>query len=54
MKKFTLVQSVSDMWKAGVYPLAIIIAVFSGIWPYIKLIMMMACWTINEKYLSFK
>ncbi len=38
---FGLINSVTDMWKAGVYPLSILIAFFSGIWPYVKLIMML-------------
>jgi hypothetical protein len=33
---FTLANSVRDMWNAGVYPLAVLIAVFSGGWPYLK------------------
>ena len=38
---FGLVNSVTDMWEAGVYPLSILIAFFSGIWPYLKLILML-------------
>ncbi len=38
---FGLINSVTDMWKAKVYPLSILIAFFSGIWPYVKLIMML-------------
>lgn len=41
---FSLVSSVRDMWNAGTYPLAIIVAVGSGIWPYVKLAVMLACW----------
>ena len=29
-----------------VYPLALLILVFSGIWPYAKLVMMLCCWFI--------
>jgi len=32
LKNFNLINSVRDMWDAGVYPLAILIAGFSGIW----------------------
>jgi len=42
--KFTLMNSVEDMWNAKAYPLALLIALMSGIWPYIKLVMMGACW----------
>ena len=38
---FGLINSVTDMWKAKVYPLSILIAFFSGIWPYLKLILML-------------
>jgi hypothetical protein len=41
---FTLKSTVHDMWKAKVYPLALIIAVFSGAWPYAKVLLMMFCW----------
>ena len=37
---FGLINSVKDMWEAEVYPLSIIIALFSGIWPYLKLVLM--------------
>ncbi|KNC46631.1 uncharacterized protein AMSG_03068 [Thecamonas trahens ATCC 50062] len=43
---FTLANSVHDMWEAGVYPLALLIAVFSGAWPYLKLLMMLGAWLI--------
>ena len=35
---FSLVNSVEDMWKAGLYPLSILIAIFSGVYPYVKLL----------------
>jgi hypothetical protein len=41
---FTLANSVHDMWVAGVYPLSLIIAVFSGCWPYVKLLAMLVVW----------
>jgi len=42
------------MWHAGVYPLALLIAVFSGSWPYIKLLMMLFCWLIPPARFSEK
>ena len=54
LKEFKLADSVSDMWKAGVYPLSLLIAVFSGAWPYIKLILVMIVWTIEERRLTFR
>jgi len=38
---FGLINSVKDMWEAGVYLLSVIVALFSGIWPYLKLILML-------------
>jgi hypothetical protein len=32
------------MWDAGVYPLSVLIAVLSGAWPYLKLLLIGACW----------
>jgi hypothetical protein len=42
--QFTLAGSVHDAWHAGVYPLSLLIALLSGIWPYVKLMLMLACW----------
>ena len=47
-------NSVKDMWDAGVYPLSLLIAVFSGAWPYIKLLAMLICWITPEIKLSYK
>ena len=41
---FTLVNSVRDMWQAKVYPLSMLIAVFSGFWPHCKLLLLLVCW----------
>ena len=56
---FTLANSVHDMWVAGVYPLSLVIAIFSGAWPYAKLLSMLAVWLVpmksklREKVLTF-
>ena len=49
---FSLANSIRDMWNAGVYPLSIFIALFSGTWPYVKLIMMLYCWVMPVRWLS--
>ena len=49
---FGLINSVRDMWKAGVYPLSIIVAVFSGIWPYLKLVLMFISFILPASILS--
>ena len=50
--EFTLFNSVSDFWKSKAYWLAIIIAICSGIWTYLKLIMMMCLWWVPPRRLS--
>ena len=49
---FGLINSVRDMWKAGVYPLSIIVALFSGIWPYLKLALMLISFCIPASLFS--
>ena len=41
---FSLLNSIHDMWTAGVYPLALLIAVFSGLWPYVKFSLLLFSW----------
>jgi len=42
------------MWTAGVYPLSILVAFFSGIWPYLKVVLMILCWFLPKKIFSEK
>lgn len=49
---FSLISSVKDMWDGGVYALAWLIIIFSGCWPYIKLLMMLGCWYAPTSVLS--
>jgi hypothetical protein len=51
---FALTNSVHDMWEAKVYPLALLIAVFSGAWPYLKILLLLACWWIPTQRMSAK
>lgn len=43
---FGLLGTVVSMWEAKVYPLAILVAFLSGLWPYIKLLSMACCWIL--------
>jgi hypothetical protein len=52
LKDFTLLGSIEDMWNGGAYPLAVLIAFFSGVWPYIKLLTMLLCWLTPTCVLS--
>jgi hypothetical protein len=49
---FSLGNSVHDMWEAEVYPLAVMILLFSGVWPYVKLGLMLCCWIAPLQKLS--
>mmetsp|Transcript_48867 Transcript_48867/g.95541 ORF Transcript_48867/g.95541 Transcript_48867/m.95541 type:complete len:1422 (+) Transcript_48867:209-4474(+) len=37
----SLANTVADMWTAKVYPLSVLIALLSGVWPYVKLLAML-------------
>jgi hypothetical protein len=50
--EFGLTNSIEDMWEAKVYSLALLIAIFSCIWPQVKLIMMLFAWMLPESRLS--
>ncbi|CAD7974141.1 unnamed protein product [Amoebophrya sp. A25] len=41
---FTLGNSVSDMWNAKCYAFAVAILLFSGVWPYLKLFVVLISW----------
>ena len=49
---FGLINSVKDMWEAGVYPLSIIVALFSGVWPYLKLVLMLISFVLPSSLFS--
>lgn len=34
------------------YPLALVVAIFSGAWPYVKLLLMLWCWLATARQLS--
>lgn len=42
------------MWDAKVYVLAVLIAFFSGAWPYVKLACMAVCWVAPTGVLSIR
>jgi len=50
--EFSMARSTVDMWSAGGHGLAIIILVFSGIWPYTKQLMTLAVWFLPTDRLS--
>ena len=49
---FTLGNSVRDMWNSEVYALSLLIGVFSGAWPYLKLLLLLFCWAAPVRWLA--
>ena len=49
---FGLVTTVGAMWEAKAYVLAFLVALFSGIWPYVKLIGLLMWWLRSQAMLS--
>lgn len=41
---FSLFHTAQQMLDAQVYPLYLLVVMFSGVWPYVKLILLMVCW----------
>jgi hypothetical protein len=48
---FALGNSMCEMWKAEIYPLALLIALLTGVWPYVKLCLMGFCWFAPRRML---
>jgi hypothetical protein len=42
--QFSLGNTIAELYGAGIYPLLFLVVVFSGIWPYAKLIWMLYIW----------
>ena len=42
--EFSVVNTTSDIWEAGGKPLAILIGLFSGVWPYTKQLITFVLW----------
>ena len=52
--KFGLAVTVREMWEAGVYYLAVLIAFFTGGWPYVKMAVMLLAWILPSSVLSIE
>ena len=48
---FSLWSTMSEMAQAGVYLLMLLILFCSGVWPYVKLILMLCCWVVSTRRL---
>jgi hypothetical protein len=51
---FSFFGSIKDIWDAKLYYIAVLIFILSGIWPYVKLILMILCWTLPINRLQIK
>ena len=49
---FGLINSIREMCKAGVYFLALVVALFSGFWPYLKLLLMLISFVLPTSILN--
>lgn len=49
---FSLSGTVRDMWDAKTYFIAVLIAFFSGCWPYVKLLVLLVAWVVPSNRLS--
>jgi hypothetical protein len=50
--EFSMARSTIDIWRAGGHELAILILVFSGIWPYTKLLITLWLWFTSPSNVS--
>ena len=50
---FSLYETAKAMWQARIFALFLLVIVFSGIWPYVKLILMLLCWIRPPRYSWF-
>ena len=47
---FSLGNTISEMYHSRVYALMLLILIFSGVWPYLKLVLMLLAWVIPSKF----
>ena len=50
--EFSVVNTTSDIWEAGGKPLAILIGLFSGVWPYTKQLITFVLWFAPPRKVS--
>eukprot|EP00043_Microstomoeca_roanoka_P017572 m.184080 g.184080 ORF g.184080 m.184080 type:complete len:889 (+) comp16662_c0_seq2:66-2732(+) len=54
IKTLMFTRTVRDMWDARVYTLVCFIVAFSGIWPHVKLLMMLYAWVAPVTWLPVR
>jgi len=50
--EFSMAKSTVEMWNAGATALAILIVIFSGVWPYSKLLVTLFIWFAPPRWLT--
>jgi hypothetical protein len=50
--EFSMAKSTIDIWNAGGKALAILMAIFSGVWPYTKQLISLALWFCPPRFVS--
>ncbi|KAL7538989.1 hypothetical protein ACHAXR_008950 [Thalassiosira sp. AJA248-18] len=50
--EFSMAKSTIEMWQAGATALAILIALFSGVWPYTKQVLTLLIWLTPPRWMS--
>ena len=50
--EFSMAKSTVDIWNAGGKALAVMILIFSGIWPYTKQLITLALWFLSPSTVS--
>lgn len=51
--EFSLVNTITDMYKAKVYFLSVLVLVWSGIWPYLKALLFLIVFYLPKSLLKF-
>jgi hypothetical protein len=52
--EFSLAHSTVQMWEGGAHVLAIIIVIFSGLWPYVKQLLVLSMWLLPPRMASVR
>eukprot|EP01059_Diplonema_ambulator_P001840 TRINITY_DN11540_c0_g1_i1.p1 TRINITY_DN11540_c0_g1~~TRINITY_DN11540_c0_g1_i1.p1 ORF type:complete len:1300 (+),score=561.51 TRINITY_DN11540_c0_g1_i1:54-3902(+) len=51
---YALANTIRDMWNGAVYPLSILVLLFSGMWPYTKMAVLIWAWVVPPSVCSPK
>lgn len=54
LKQLSVVGSVVELWRYGAWPLALLIGLFSILWPYVKLAILAFCWVAPPRYFGLR